>query len=345
MSANRRVLILGCGSAGLNTALILQQEIPELEVTLMAKDFPPHTTSDVAAGIFRPGSTFQAPTEELRHEWLAFSWDYYTKLRINEDQSQTGIIEMPCYILTSNEKTMFQFPFLSQRASGFRECSKQELNVFQPPGKWVKGHYFRTMVIDNSRFLPWAMQRFTERGGKLISRQINSFEDRILKEFDVVINCTGLGSKYLCPDRKMVPVRGQVVKVKAPWMKMAVYGDAESYIIPGVDYVTLGGTRNFNNYSLDAEPMETETILKRACLMVPSLEKAEVVSERVGLRPHRHEVRLELETRSNGLKVVHNYGHCGYGVMASPGTSKHAVELVKESLRTENKSWMDKHKL
>lgn len=94
MSSTPHILILGCGSAGLNTALILQDEIPKARVTLMAKDFPPNTTSDVAAGIFRPGPTFQAPTEELRHEWLSFSWDYYNKLRTTEDQSQTGIIEV-----------------------------------------------------------------------------------------------------------------------------------------------------------------------------------------------------------------------------------------------------------
>ena len=51
--------------------------------------------------------------------------------------------------------------------------------------------------------------------------------------FDVVVNCTGFGAKSLCKDPKMVPIRGQVFKVRAPWMKMVVYGDSETYIIPG----------------------------------------------------------------------------------------------------------------
>ena len=32
------------------------------------------------------------------------------------------------------------------------------------------------------------------------------------------------------------------------------------------------------------------------------------------------------------LPVVHNYGHCGYGVMSSPGTSLTAVNMVRECL-------------
>lgn len=32
-------------------------------------------------------------------------------------------------------------------------------------------------------------------------------------DYDVVFNCTGMGSKYLCDDRHMVPIRGQLIKV------------------------------------------------------------------------------------------------------------------------------------
>ena len=34
-----------------------------------------------------------------------------------------------------------------------------------------------------------------------------------------------------------------------------------------------------------------------------------------------------------GLAVVHNYGHCGYGVLASPGTSRHAVQLAENIMK------------
>ena len=31
------------------------------------------------------------------------------------------------------------------------------------------------------------------------------------------------------------------IQVKAPWVKMFFYGDYDTYIIPGIDFVTLGG--------------------------------------------------------------------------------------------------------
>ena len=43
--------------------------------------------------------------------------------------------------------------------------------------------------------------------------------------------------------------------------------------------------------------------------------------------------RVELEHLVGGGAVVHNYGHCGYGVLASPGTSQQAVMMVKTALR------------
>ena len=37
--------------------------------------------------------------------------------------------------------------------------------------------------------------------------------------YDVIVNCTGMGSRDLCNDLDVVPIKGQVIKVKAPWIK------------------------------------------------------------------------------------------------------------------------------
>lgn len=78
-------------------------------------------------------------------------------------------------------------------------------------------------------------------------------------------------------------------------------------------------------------------IRERCESLVPSLRYAPTVREAVGLRPHRSTVRVEHEILAddhtgNVIKCVHNYGHGGYGVTASPGTSAYAVKLVKELL-------------
>ena len=46
----------------------------------------------------------------------------------------------------------------------------------------------------------------------------------------------------------------------------------------------------------------------------------------------RFEPRVEVEAVSSRLSVVHNYGHCGYGVLSSPGTSQQAASLVNNIL-------------
>ena len=40
-----------------------------------------------------------------------------------------------------------------------------------------------------------------------------------LGEYDVVVNCLGLGAREVVPDASMVPIRGHVIRVCAPWVK------------------------------------------------------------------------------------------------------------------------------
>ena len=50
----------------------------------------------------------------------------------------------------------------------------------------------------------------------------------------------------------------------------------------------------------------------------------------------RFEPRVEVEKVSSKLSVVHNYGHCGYGVLSSPGTSQQALSLLNSILNQNN---------
>lgn len=175
--------------------------------------------------------------------------------------------------------------------------------------------------------------RFTELGGSIISQHINNFSE-LSGKYDVVVNCSGFGAKQLCSDHKLVPIRGQIIKVKAPWLKTAFYADYDTYIIPGFNgIVTLGGTRQYDSYNLNLDKYDSLSIRERCEQLVPSLVNAPVVREAVGLRPHRDTVRVEMELMNTGhgvLKVIHNYGHGGYGVTTSPGTAMHVVKLMKD---------------
>ncbi|ETN65917.1 d-amino acid oxidase [Anopheles darlingi] len=59
------VCVVGAGVVGLTTALELQSELRNANVTVLADRFEQDTCSDVAAGLFRPGTSFSGPTEEI----------------------------------------------------------------------------------------------------------------------------------------------------------------------------------------------------------------------------------------------------------------------------------------
>lgn len=80
------------------------------------------------------------------------------------------------------------------------------------PGNWKYGSFFTTVLTECGLYLPWATEKLKQFGGNLIEGKINAFTE-IDPKYDVIINCTGLGAKYLCGDNKLVPMRGQVLKV------------------------------------------------------------------------------------------------------------------------------------
>lgn len=72
--------------------------------------------------------------------------------------------------------------------------------------------------------------RILDAGGRIQRKRISSFDE--LHEFDVVINCTGLGAKALVKnDMKLKAVRGQVMRAKLPSVFEVIATD-ENYIIP-----------------------------------------------------------------------------------------------------------------
>lgn len=81
--------------------------------------------------------------------------------------------------------------------------------------------------------LPYLYKRIVAAGGRIERRRIESFED--LHSFDLVINCSGLGVKVLMKDDvDLKPVRGQVIRVKAPWIYEVLLDDSDdgNYVIP-----------------------------------------------------------------------------------------------------------------
>lgn len=105
--------------------------------------------------------------------------------------------------------------------------------------------------------------------------------------------------------------------------------------------MTLGGTRQFDSYNTDVDPYDSAAIWDRCSSLVPSLKKSDIVREWVGLRPYRDPVRCgDAEVIQDGkssfkkLTVIHEYGHGGYGITSAPGSAIHAVNALREIVRS-----------
>ncbi|CAK9797358.1 D-aspartate oxidase [Anthophora plagiata] len=326
-----KVAIVGGGIVGLTTALQLKQELHNTEVTIFATDFN-NTVSHVAAGIFRVGSSYSGPTENITREWIRDSYEYYDDIRKSEESSFAGVTGISGYIFANSSREIVKNHWMEELVPIYRRATDEEFQLVE--GNWKYGSFFTTLLTECKLHLPWARRKLEANGTKLITKKLNSLTD-LATEWDLIINCTGLGARALCNDKRLVAIRGQVLKVKAPWMRTFFYGELDTYIIPGFNgIVTLGGTRNFDSENVKVCPHETAAIRERCENFLPVLKKAEVVRKEVGLRPHReNNVRVEAEKIVNGFSkaiLVHNYGHGGYGVCTAPGTAKYAVKLAKE---------------
>ncbi|RZC41227.1 D-aspartate oxidase [Asbolus verrucosus] len=303
------IAVLGAGVVGLTTAFELKNHFRNAKIDVIADKFNADTTSHVAAGLFRPGTNFSGPTEEITRKWINDSYNYWDDIRNSVEGSLAGVASISGYIFSSKYPNIVKNTYLEKLVPLYRRATEEELKLC--PGNWKYGCFFTTILTQCSEFLPWISKKIEVAGCSIIPNKIESFSD-IKGNYDV----------------------------EAPWIKTFFYGDYDTYIIPGFHSVTLGGCRQYDSYDETVNKYDSLSIRERCESLLPSLKKAKVIAERVGLRPHRAPVRVEKEVKIiNGkrLKIVHNYGHGGYGVTTAPGTSLYAVSLVREILSGNSK--------
>ncbi|XP_035152404.3 D-aspartate oxidase isoform X2 [Callithrix jacchus] len=230
-----------------------------------------------------------------------------------------------------------EVPFWADVVLGFRKMTEAELKKFP---QHVFGQAFTTLKCECPAYLPWLEKRIKGSGGWTVTRRIEDLWE-LHPSFDVVVNCSGLGSRELAGDSKIFPVRGQVLQVQAPWVEHFIRdGSGLTYIYPGTSHVTLGGTRQKGDWNLFPDAENSREILSRCCALEPSLHGACNIREKVGLRPYRPGVRLQTELLvrdGRRLPVVHHYGHGSGGISVHWGTALEAARLVSEcvhALRT-----------
>ncbi|XP_023807058.2 D-aspartate oxidase isoform X2 [Oryzias latipes] len=326
-----RVAVVGAGVVGVSTAVCIAEALPLCSVTLIADRFSPDTTSDGAAGILFAAEFPDVPIATQRR-WFRSSFRHLLAIAQSEEAPEAGVtLSSGWQIFKELPET--PKPFWWDLVIGFRAMTSGELRRF--PGH-ACGQFFTTLKCECRSYLPWLQRRFRGAGGRVERRRVGSLQE-LGGDFDLLVNCSGLGSRALLGDMQVEPVRGQVLQVEAPWLQHFIRdGDGKTYIYPGVRSVTIGGTRQAGDWRLGEDQTDTEGIVERCRRLEPSLSRAKVLGCWVGLRPGRRNPRVEKELLQLGgrrVPVVHNYGHGGWGVTLAWGTAVDAVELVRQSLQ------------
>jgi D-amino-acid oxidase len=179
--------------------------------------------------------------------------------------------------------------------------------------------------------MPYLTELFTSKGGKLVKQEVTDIQD-FLDIHPLTVNCSGLGSRTLFNDNGVFPSRGQVMRIQPMELVDAVCYNAVSkdliFVMPRRNDVILGGTAQDNDWRTEIDQSDNERMIRDSGLIGARVSPESVIETKVGFRPCRDAIRLEVES-INGSHVVHNYGHGGGGYTLSWGCAMDVVNLVE----------------
>ncbi len=320
---NKEVIILGAGISGLSCGLELQSA-GFRNVRILAKDFPPNTTSDVAGGLWFP---YKAEPISRILGWSKRTFERLMQLR--EQFPEAGITMTDFYQFFP--KTRTESAWWASAVEEYRPLDKEEL-----PEGFQGGYFARVPIAEPHIHLPFLMERFQAQGGVLEERVVASMEE-IVAGNRIIVNCTGLGAKQLLGDTEVFPIRGQIVRVRNNGIKRSItcetaeeHSEYATYTIARSEDVILGGVAMTNNWETGVDIGLVDGIIDRCSALEPALKSAEILGHKAGLRPGRTTVRLELERLSPTCAVIHNYGHGGSGYTVNWGCAEEVCSLAKD---------------
>lgn len=321
----RSICVIGAGTVGLSQALRILECEGELggnvRVTIIAEKVLAETTSYGSGGLWEPYQILGTPDEKV-NAWGRLSFDHFLHLLHSSEAGKAGVQLLTAYNLQEAHEAEVD-PSWKDIVFNFRRLGSGELGQMGLPPRFTHGFTFATLVVEQRLYMAHLTARLEALGDKVVFvRQridsLDAFLEQRGAEYDAVINCTGLGAAALLgAPGDVYPIRGQVLRVTAPWFNNVFFWGS-SYIIPNVDSVVLGGTAQRGDWDTTPREADTQKILQDVCELFPAFREAPLQNVWAGLRPGRTPLRLESEVRA-GTLVVHNYGHGGSGITLAYG--------------------------
>ncbi|KAF9556939.1 hypothetical protein EC968_007873 [Mortierella alpina] len=354
------VNVLGAGVSGLSTALALLEKghyTVKVIATHLPSDLHIDYTSPWAGAHWRSYADI-ADLVQQDHDTVTFKRFAY----LAENEPNAGIMYITGHDYWEVKPKNFEDPWFKRLLKNYRHIPKEDL----PPGIEF-GITYTTVAMNAPKYLMYLQEQFLARGGMMECATVPSLKalaqipTRDNVKPDILVNCSGLGSRNLAGvhDMQMFPTRGQIVVVKVPeeiWPKakqftMERYAEGSAmgtgtitYVIPRDNgEIVLGGTMQHWNYQEAACEETTQAIMKRVLATRPDLfSKATILRSCVGLRPNRRGgVRVSTSVEqldwnegwaNQVVLVAHNYGHAGFGYQASIGCANKVVADIESRL-------------
>jgi D-amino-acid oxidase len=308
------VAIIGAGVSGLTCGVVFAER--GYRTAIFAEQIGQQTTSGAAAALWFPYDC------EPRDKVIAWALATYTVLVDLCDDPHSGVSMI--------ELRQFSRGGQIEIPNWAHSLGAQSLAASLCEAPFKSGFVLTVPLMDTTIYLPYLATRFIAAGG-VITRGTHFVQlEDVARDFDLVINCAGIGARELAHDIDLEPHRGQVVIVpKIDNFSCAIVCDDAPlmYAIPRTNDCVFGGTNELTD-DLAVDAKSTARIVAE-CARVLDIENPPVLAERVGLRPYRKSgVRLEREKLRDGRAVIHNYGHGGSGFTLSWGCAEEVFALA-----------------
>ena len=305
------ITVVGAGISGLTSAFVLKKK--GHNVKIIAKELSPFTTSDKAAAFWFP---YHIRNDERGINWCRLSYNKYIMLS-TEPLTGVSMQKLIKGILNSDNEDLTWKNFMPEGSYKVMDTGLAK--------NYVTQYEVEVPLIETQIFLPWLMTELKKMNVEIQYEEVKSFHQ--IKDADILINCTALGSKQLCNDEELIPIRGQVALIE-PNNFPFIFLDNEIplYIVPRKDAIIIGGTFEEGINFEVCEPETIDKILINAYKIFPELKKQKVIGNWAGLRPYRATVRVEREGN-----IIHNYGHGGSGFTLAWGCAEEVSRLVESN--------------
>ncbi|PHH64384.1 hypothetical protein CDD81_4605 [Ophiocordyceps australis] len=348
------VVVVGAGVSGLTSALLLSRDKSKA-VTIVAKHMPGDYDIEYASPW--AGASFFPLASPENHVLEERTWPELKKLA--QGMPEAGVHFQSNRIVKSkqdsNADASQSIGSLYSRDDWCKSLMPdyRELNADEVPAGYDSGCEFTSVCINVAVYLPWLLGQCLKQGVVFKRAVLSHLSEAAALSHTghsahVVVNATGLGSLRLggVADAAMTPARGQTLLVRnhCPFMLCTSGHDDQTEVLYFMERAAGGGTLIGGTYQLgvwtaEPDPDTAGRIAARAVEAYPALaggrgvEGLDIIRHGVGLRPYRkHGVRLEADSLHDGTRVVHNYGHAGWGYSGSYGCAERVVELVDHIL-------------